>query len=68
MIGSPINRTIANAVGKKNQKIVVCHKNCILFCFKYVSDRANENATEDWKKNVSDGGEAFGILLNSLNG
>ena len=24
-------------IGKKNQKIVVCHKNCILFCFKYVS-------------------------------
>ena len=28
----------------------------------------SEDATEDWKKNVSDGGEAFGILLNSLNG
>ena len=43
-------------------------ENINYFCFKYVSDRANENATEDWKKNVSDGGEAFAILLNSLNG
>ena len=43
-------------------------ENINYFCFKYVSDQANENATEDWKKNVSDGGEAFGILLNCLNG
>ena len=37
-------------------------------CFKYISDEANENASTDWNKNVSKGGEAFQNYLESLNG
>ena len=37
-------------------------------CFKYISDEANENASMDWNKNVSKGGEAFQNYLESLNG
>ena len=35
-------------------------------CFKYISDEANDNASEDWKKNVSKGGVHFMHLLDSL--
>ena len=38
------------------------------FCFKYISDKANENASSDWNQNVSKGGEAFQNYLESLNG
>ena len=38
------------------------------FCFKYISDEANDSASEDWNKNVSEGGEAFQIYLKNLNG
>lgn len=38
------------------------------FCFKYVSDHANESASKDWNKNISDGGEAFRVFLKNLNG
>ncbi len=38
------------------------------FCFKYISDEANESASEDWNKNVAKGSEAFQEYLESLNG
>ena len=38
------------------------------FCFKYISDEANESASEDWNKNVANGSKAFQIYLDSLNG
>ena len=38
------------------------------FCFKYISDEANENALSDWNENVSKGGEAFKNYLESLSG
>ena len=38
------------------------------FCFKYISDKANENASSDWNENVSKGGEAFQNYLESLSG
>ena len=38
------------------------------FCFKYISDQANENASSDWNENVSKGGEAFKNYLESLSG
>ena len=38
------------------------------FCFKYISDEANENALSDWHENVSKGGEAFQNYLESLSG
>ena len=38
------------------------------FCFKYISDEANENASSDWNENVSKGGEAFKNYLESLSG
>ena len=38
------------------------------FCFKYISDEANESASEDWNKNVANGSKAFQIYLESLNG
>jgi adenosylhomocysteine nucleosidase len=33
------------------------------FCFKYISDEANETASEDWSKNVSMGGKAFQLHI-----
>ena len=38
------------------------------FCFKYISDDANESASIDWNKNVSKGGEAFSHHLENLDG
>ena len=38
------------------------------FCFKYISDEANVNASSDWNENVSKGGEAFRNYLESLSG
>ena len=38
------------------------------FCFKYISDEANENASSDWNENVSSGGKAFQNYLESLSG
>ena len=38
------------------------------FCFKYISDDANDNASEDWNKNVSMGGNAFQLYLETLDG
>ena len=38
------------------------------FCFKYISDDANESASIDWNKNVSKGGEAFSHQLENLDG
>ena len=38
------------------------------FCFKYSSDQANAGASDDWKKNVTNGSKAFQIYLESLNG
>jgi len=38
------------------------------FCFKYISDDANESASEDWSKNVSKGGKAFQLYLETLDG
>ena len=38
------------------------------FCFKYISDEANENSLSDWHENVSKGGEAFQNYLESLSG
>ena len=38
------------------------------FCFKYISDEANENASSDWNESVSKGGEAFQNYLESLSG
>ena len=40
----------------------------LFFCFKYISDEANDSASEDWNNNVSGGGEAFQIYLKNLNG
>ena len=37
-------------------------------CFKYISDQANETASNDWNQNISNAGEAFRIYLESLNG
>jgi len=36
-------------------------------CFKYISDKADEKASTDWQKNVSDGAKFFKRLLDSLN-
>ena len=36
-------------------------------CFKYISDKADEKASTDWQKNVSDGAIFFKRLLDSLN-
>ena len=33
------------------------------YCFKFVSDNANDEAAEDWKKNVSKGAEEFKKLI-----
>ena len=38
------------------------------FCFKYISDEANETASEDWSKNISMGGKAFQLHLEVLDG
>ena len=38
------------------------------FCFKYISDDANESASIDWNKNISKGGEAFSHHLENLDG
>ena len=38
------------------------------FCFKYISDDANDSASEDWNKNVSMGGKAFQLHLEALDG
>ena len=38
------------------------------FCFKYISDEANENASSDWNENVLKGGEAFQNYLETLSG
>ena len=38
------------------------------FCFKYISDDANDNASEEWNKNVSMGGNAFQLYLETLDG
>ena len=37
-------------------------------CFKYISDQANETASNDWNQNISNAGEAFRKYLESLNG
>ena len=37
-------------------------------CFKYVSDNADGDASEDWKRNVSSGSSVFKELLDSLDG
>ena len=37
-------------------------------CFKYISDQANETASNDWNQNLSNAGEAFRKYLESLNG
>ena len=33
------------------------------YCYKFVSDNANKEAAEDWKKNVSNGAEEFKKLI-----
>ena len=33
------------------------------YCYKFVSDNANKEAAEDWKKNVSKGAEEFKKLI-----
>ena len=38
------------------------------FCFKFISDEANDSAFEDWNQNVSKGGESFQKYLESLKG
>ena len=38
------------------------------FCFKYISDQANEGASEDWKEECNQRSKAFQIYLESLNG
>ena len=37
-------------------------------CFKYVSDNADGDASQDWKRNVSSGSSLFKELLDSLDG
>jgi adenosylhomocysteine nucleosidase len=37
-------------------------------CFKYVSDNADGDASQDWKRNVSSGSSVFKELLDSLDG
>jgi adenosylhomocysteine nucleosidase len=38
----------------------VCERFCIPWrAFKYVSDRADENAATDWQRNVREGAQAF---------
>ncbi len=36
------------------------------FCFKYISDEANDNASKDWNANVSKGAVHFMHLLDSI--
>ena len=38
----------------------ICKMNDIDFrCFKYISDQADDNASQDWKENVTRGKELF---------
>ena len=44
----------------------VCKLENIEFkCFKYISDNANENANNDWNKNVALGANAFAAVKNT---
>jgi adenosylhomocysteine nucleosidase len=44
----------------------VCKLENIEFkCFKYISDNADENADNDWNKNLSKGASAFTSLINT---
>ena len=36
------------------------------YCFKYISDTANENASDDWGTNVKKGAEIFSSKILSL--
>ena len=41
-------------------------KNIPFRCFKYVTDFADENAMENWTKNVSDGQDSFNVKLHDI--
>ena len=41
-------------------------KNIPFRCFKYVTDFADENAMENWTKNVSDGQDSFNEKLHDI--
>ena len=44
----------------------VCKLENIEFkCFKYISDNADENADNDWNKNLAKGASAFASLINT---
>ena len=44
----------------------VCKLENIEFkCFKYISDNADENADNDWNKNLVKGASAFASLINT---
>ena len=44
----------------------VCKLENIEFkCFKYISDNADENADNDWNKNLAKGASAFANLINA---
>ena len=44
----------------------VCKLEKIEFkCFKYISDNADENADNDWNKNLAKGASAFASLINT---
>jgi len=46
----------------------VCKRNDIEFiCFKYISDEADSNASDDWQTNVSKGEDFFLKTIESLN-
>ena len=40
-------------------------ENINFFCYKFISDKADSDASKDWKLNVSNGAAAFGALLPS---
>ena len=45
----------------------VCRLEKIEFkCFKYISDSADENASNDWKKNLTLGAQAFSKSINGI--
>ena len=45
----------------------VCKKYDIDFkCFKYISDKADENAASDWRENIKKGNELFQTMLYNM--
>ena len=45
----------------------VCKKYDVDFrCFKYISDKADENAASDWRENIKKGNELFQTMLYNM--